>query len=420
MRIKDVLFVKGSSGFYFDDQKAIKNGAVADGFTYKGKPVTPGFSRVRQGGEAVSIMLFLENGEIAVGDCVAVQYSGVDGRDPVFLADNFIEILEEEIKPKLVGYNLVRFKEAARYFANLTDKRGKKYHTALRYGLTQALLDAVAKINRTTMAEVIAEEYGLDLTLNPVPLFAQSGDDRYTNADKMILKRVDVLPHGLFNHPAKTGEEGKNLTEYALWLKQRIKTLGDPDYLPVFHFDVYGTLGTVFNDNLDRIADYLARLEEKVTPHPLRIEGPVDLGSKERQIEGLNYLQEKLLTLGSQVIIVADEWCNTLADIKEFVDARAGLMVQIKSPDLGGVNEIIEAVLYAKEKGVGAYLGGSCNETDVSAKITVHVGLATGPAQLLVKPGMGVDEGLTIMRNEMMRTLAILQRNKEMIQKKVS
>ena len=420
MRIKDVLFVKGSSGFYFDDQKAIKQGAVLDGFTYKGEPLTPGFNRVRQGGEAVSIMLFLENGEIATGDCVAVQYSGVDGRDPVFLADNFLKVLELEIKPKLVGYNLVHFKDAARYFDNLTDKQGRRYHTALRYGLTQALLDAVAKINRTTMAEVIAEEYGCDITFNPVPLFAQSGDDRYTNADKMILKRVDVLPHGLFNHPAKTGEQGKHLTDYALWLKERVKKLGDPDYLPVFHFDVYGTLGTVFNDNLDQVAEYLVRLEELVSPHLLRVEGPVDLGSKARQIEGLKYLQEKLYALGSKVVIVADEWCNNLADIKEFVDAQAGGMVQIKSPDLGGVNDIIEAVLYAKEKGIGAYLGGSCNETDVSAKVTVHIGLATGPAQLLVKPGMGVDEGLAIMRNEMQRTLAVLQKNKAIIKKKVS
>ncbi|WP_075859785.1 methylaspartate ammonia-lyase [Carboxydothermus pertinax] len=419
MLINDVLFVKGSSGFYFDDQKAIKSGAVADGFTYKGEPLTPGFSRIRQGGEAVSIMLFLENGEIAVGDCVAVQYSGVDGRDPVFLADNFLRVLEEEIKPKLVGYNLLSFKEAAWYFDNLTDKQGKKYHTALRYGLTQALLDAVAKINHSTMAEVIAKEYGLKLLLNPVPLFAQSGDDRYTNADKMILKRVDVLPHGLFNHPSKIGAEGKDLTEYALWLKQRVKVLGDPDYLPIFHFDVYGTLGIVFSDNLDQVAEYLARLEERVYPHLLRVEGPVDLGSKERQIEGLRYLQEKLYSLGSKVVVVADEWCNNLADIKEFVDARAGLMVQIKSPDLGGVNDIIDAVLYAKGNGIGAYLGGSCNETDISAKVSVHVGLATGPDQLLVKPGMGVDEGLTIMRNEMLRTLAILKKNKSLIQKKV-
>ena len=46
------------------------------------------------------------------------------------------------------------------------------------------------------MAEVIAEEYGTDLSKTLIPIFTQSGDDRYLNADKMIMKGADVLPHG--------------------------------------------------------------------------------------------------------------------------------------------------------------------------------------------------------------------------------
>ena len=51
--------------------------------------------------------------------------------------------------------------------------------------------------------------------------------------------------------------------------------------------------------------------------------------------------------------LVADEWCNTLEDIREFADRRAGHMVQIKTPDLGGINNTIEAVLYCKAHGIG-------------------------------------------------------------------
>ena len=47
-------------------------------------------------------------------------------------------------------------------------------------------------------------------------------------------------------------------------------------------------------------------------------------------------------------------------------------MVQIKTPDLGGMNDIAEAVLYCKEKGIGAYQGGTCNETDRSAQVCVQ------------------------------------------------
>ena len=101
MKIKQALFTAGYSSFYFDDQQAIKNGAGHDGFIYTGDPVTPGFTSVRQAGECVSVQLILENGAVAVGDCAAVQYSGAGGRDPLFLAENFIPFLNDHIKPFL-------------------------------------------------------------------------------------------------------------------------------------------------------------------------------------------------------------------------------------------------------------------------------------------------------------------------------
>ena len=112
---------------------------------------------------------------------------------------------------------------------------------------------------------------------------------------------------------------------------------------------------------------------------------------------------------GIDVELVADEWCNTLEDIKYFADNKAGHMVQIKTPDLGGINNIAEAVIYCKEKGIGAYQGGTCNETDRSAQVCVDVAMATQPDQILAKPGMGVDEGYMIVFNEMQRVLAMMQ-----------
>ena len=73
----------------------------------------------------------------------------------------------------------------------------------------------------------------------------------------------------------------------------------------------------------------------------------------------------------------------------------------------------MEAVLYCKARGVGAYLGGTCNETDRSAQMCVHVALAAQPDQMLAKPGMGIDEGFMIVYNEMQRALTLLSEHKE-------
>ena len=42
---------------------------------------------------------------------------------------------------------------------------GKRLHTAMRYGITQAILDAVAKAKKVTMAEIVRDEYktGVDI-----------------------------------------------------------------------------------------------------------------------------------------------------------------------------------------------------------------------------------------------------------------
>ena len=54
----------------------------------------------------------------------------------------------------------------------------------------------MAKAQKKLMAQVIAAEYGTEVSKREIPVFTQSGDNRYENADKMILKGVAVLPHG--------------------------------------------------------------------------------------------------------------------------------------------------------------------------------------------------------------------------------
>ena len=298
MKIVDVICSPGRTGFYFDDQRAIKRGAGHDGVFYVGEPVTEGFTAVRQAGESISVMLLLEDGQLAYGDCAAVQYSGAGGRDPLFLARDFIPVIEQYIKPELVGKEADDFRGLCAMMEAI-QVEGKRLHTAIRYGVSQALLDAVAKATGRMMCEVVADEYGCTVSETPVAIFTQSGDDRYDNADKMIIKGAQVLPHALINNvESKLGTKGEKLAEYVAWLRDRIlANRQDESYLPVFHIDVYGT--------------------------------------------------------------------------------------------------------------IGAYQGGTCNETDRSAQVCVHCAMATQPAQILAKPGMGVDEGFMIVYNEMNRILAI-------------
>lgn len=406
MRIARVLAVAARGGFFTDDQAAIRAGRPRDGFTYAGRPLTTGFTAVRQPAEAVSVLLELDDGQIAHGDCVAVQYSGVGGRDPVFSAAEAVGAIERSVAPLLVGRNVSSFRPLA------VEVDGMPLHTAIRFGVTQALLDAAAKAARVTMAEVVRDAYDTGIDLRPVGIFAQCGDERYANVDKMVLRAADALPHGLVNNVAeRVGAHGELLDAYVRWVRERVLALRrNPAYLPILHLDVYGTLGLVFDGDVERIADYLTHLAGAAAPLRLRVEQPLDAGSCEGQIVAMAALRRALAGRGGTTQIVADEWCNTYDDIAAFVTAGAADVIHVKVPDLGGVNNTIESLLLVRSRGLLAYCGGSATETERSAQVTAHVAMACGADQILAKPGMGVDEGMMVVGNEMARVCALVRR----------
>ena len=412
MKITDVLFVPGDGAFYCDDQQAIRRGAVREGFVYTGAPVTAGFHRVRQPAEALSVLLVLEDGQVAHGDCVGVTYGGVAGREPPFRAAPHVAVAKGVIEPWLAGRRVTTFRDMAGELAYLRDRNEPgPLGSALRYGVSQALLHAVAIMHGTTIAEVVAAEYGLSPSWQPVRIFCQSGEHDRESVDKMLLRGVDVLPHGLINHAArKVGPRGQILLDYVQWVVRRIKTLR-PELEPTLHFDVYGTLGEVFGyHDPGALTEYLARVKEVAAPFPLQIEGAIDAGDTEAQLEAYLRLAETKDRLGLDVKLVADEWCNTLEDVQRYIDRRAVDMIQVKMPDVGSVDQSIEAILACRRAGMPSYLGGSCAETERSAQIGTQIALALEPDQMLAKPGLDVDAAITIVRNEMARTIALVQR----------
>lgn len=408
VKIRDVVFSIGLSAYLHRDLMAIKAGARADGFIFHGEPVLPGYERIVEPGTTISVMLLLEDGQIAFGDCADVILAGVAGRDRVFKAREHIGVLDAEIRPRLIGTDAAGFRNNAEQFDRM-QHAGKPLHMALRYGITQALLHAAALSGHVTMTEVIAREYGTTISKVPIAILASGHRDDPLQLDRAILKRPELLPHASFTTVEHIGPSGEKLRAFADGVATRLRQIGGSDYRPTIHLDVYGTIGELFGNDVERIAGYLATLADAVRPYDFIIESPVIAETQDRQIALYRQLRETLRRNGTKVGLIVDEWCNTLDDIRLFAETAASDFVQIKTPDLGGINNTIEAVLYCRRHGMGAALGGTANETDQSARICTHIGLACCPDFMLSKPGLGVDEALMIQRNEMARTLALLR-----------
>ena len=156
------------------------------------------------------------------------------------------------------------------------------------------------------------------------------------------------------------------------------------------------------------IADFMSRVADDVPGFRIHIECPADFGSTQAQLEEYAKIVSILDARGTNARLVVDERCNTLDDIRLFAEAKAAHLIQIKMPDVGSVADTARAVLVCKKNGVGAYVGGSCAETDLSARLSVHIAVATQADMILAKPGMGVDEGFSIVGNEQSRLLTVL------------
>jgi methylaspartate ammonia-lyase len=408
VRIEKALAVPASGGYFNEDLEAIRAGAERDGFFYVGDPVSDGFTRIKEPSEAVSIVLVLDNGQTVVGDCISVEFAAAGGRQGRFRCEEQLPLLETLCR-RLEGLPVSHFLAVSDSLEHEALTPGL-HGAAAMYGVSQALLQAVAIKHERTPAEILAEEFDLPIAEDPIPIYVQTGEERFTNVDKAILKEADVLPHGLINDVELTfGRDGLRFVEYVEWVAERVRRHGRDGYAPELHFDVYGLPGRVFRNDIERIADYLADLGKRASPYLVCVEMPVEMQSRDSQIEAFAALRTALRARESDVSLIVDEWANDLDDIRAFVDADASDMVNVKSPDLGSVANAARAVLACWEGGVRPILGGSCTDTDQSARVMAHVALACRPAWVLARPGMGIDEGFQIVRNEMLRTLAIIR-----------
>ena len=111
--IARILTVPAVGAYYCDDLAALQSDAMPLSERYDAAPVTPGFRRVREVAEAVSVGLVLDTGQVAWGDCVAVEFSGKAGRDPIFRVEDGLATIRRAVAPVLQGREITSFRQLA-------------------------------------------------------------------------------------------------------------------------------------------------------------------------------------------------------------------------------------------------------------------------------------------------------------------
>jgi methylaspartate ammonia-lyase len=277
-------------------------------------------------------------------------------------------------------------------------------HPALRDGLSQALLAAVALARGQQEVEVVAQEYGLLQPTAAVPLHLEAGHLPPAHIAHYPAASLGYTT-GVGNDEAEFGDNGARLQRRVRDWQAQIKAIAPPDNLPTICIDVRGGLGRLFANDAGKILGAVHGLETAARPCALCLANVFSLPDRVQHIEALGRLKEYMRFRRLTTQLVVADGVENADDAQAFIQAGAADMVRLDAARLGGLHQAVEAALVCRQHGVAVWLDGRDSVPGPAARLLAHVALAVQPALV----SAGDDAGLVGLHNEMSRILAALR-----------
>lgn len=260
-------------------------------------------------------------------------------------------------------------------------------HPALQYGLTAALLQAVASANRLPVAALVAKEFGVAVPETAVPLQIALNDATIQTARSILTSHVASVGYTTSknNHKETLGAAGERLQQHVRQVAGWLPTV-DASFTPTIFLDLQGGFGDLFNNNPGKILGALFGLEQAAKPFCLLVQNPIWLASKAEQLDQLKTLKSYLSIRRMQLKLVADAWVDSLADAELFANADSCHMVHLALPRLGNLDAGITAVLHLLANKHEVLLSGE------TTPLTTHIALAARPTLLSGPPQLHYNQ----------------------------
>jgi methylaspartate ammonia-lyase len=255
---------------------------------------------------------------------------------------------------------------------------------ALRYGISQALLGAVAQSQGMTIAEIVAREYDLDETATELSLHVSAQEVDLNWAVTHGVRSLGYTTIEL-SHKEALGDNAEQLQRWTRQMRERIVAV-HTSQPPALYLDVRGGLGAIYDQNPGKILGSLYGLEQAAKPCLVRVVDPVLLAERSAQIEKMRELKDYLRLRKLDLQLVARACAESLDDVLAFLQADAAHMIQLDLYRMGSLHQGIEAIRACRQQGTGVLLAGHPLDIDQGLRVISQVALAMG-AELLSVPG---------------------------------
>jgi methylaspartate ammonia-lyase len=394
--------------------------------------------------ETLLVGLVLDGRRIAWGKCVPrlrTPFGALERQYPgPFLAAEAEAAIQAHMAPLLVGKPLAQFRPLAAALDTLTEtvavepdvaavetveeavvysRRGlftgqsgrvrsqppaetekkditRPVHPAIRQGVSQALLAAVAMAGDTSASAVLAAEYGEELAGAPIPIqiAIQKGQSL------ALYPQVGALSYaaGGEDPGSEFGDDAGKLQRFVRLLSDRVAAAMPRP--PLIVLDVQGGLGRLYGNepaSMGKILGALYGLEQAAQPCPLCVQDPVLMEDPAGQVTALRKLREYIQMRRMSMQIAAGEWMHNREHLHRCLNEQAVDSIFITLPALGTLDRVMRVAQRCRDHGVKVVLGGE----PVTA--LVPVALATNAGRVAVPPHLPAGAGITTLYEEMLR-----------------
>lgn len=281
----------------------------------------------------------------------------------------------------------------ARTQAAETVELSRIIHPAIRLGVSQALLAAIAQSRGLTVAEALIETYGRPPAMiqPPVQLALRRGESFQLRPELGALS----LSVGEGEPALELGADAERLQRLVRQFQERLTAANPGDSQPTIHLELNGSLGRLYGNGVGKTLGALYGLERAAAPCRLRVSDPFLLADRADQIKQLSQLQDHLRLRRMEVDLAARAYVDGPEAVTAFLTGGAGRLVHLSMASLGTIHQTVQSLRACREQGGQALLAGA------PAEMLAQVALVSQPDFVIV----GSDQAdLVAVLDEMART----------------
>lgn len=267
----------------------------------------------------------------------------------------------------------------------------RPYPPALRFGLSQALMRALALSQHKPFVAVLQEAYDLPAAATAVPLLVAADEANAALVKPVLATAVAAFGYstGHTNHKQTLGADAERLQAHVRRVKEWLTAVA-ADAHPAIHLNIQGGFAELYGLNEGKLLGALYGLEQAARPYPLTVENVV-AGEAAAVAQTLQTLRSYLQARQMSVRLAAGYSLFSAADLQTL--ATAVHQIHLDPALFGSIPQTLHFLRDCKQRGLEVIVHGR----EGTAATAVALALAAGVHALSGPPA--------VLYNEMQKVL---------------